>query len=70
MQLPPFFFKSSAVLHPELDVSLLYFFCTICSVAMITFYYNCLSAFLSLTRLCTNSIAWISSYLLDSVPVT
>lgn len=52
------FFKSSGILHSDWDVSLLYFFHTICSVAMITLYWNHLLAFLSLlTRLCTYSIA-------------
>lgn len=57
------FFKSSGILHSDWDVSLLYFFHTICTVAMITFYWNHLLAFLSLlTRLCTYSIA--SSHLI------
>lgn len=47
MQLP-LLFKSSGILQSDLDVSLLCFFCDLCNVAVITFYYKHLFAFLSL----------------------
>lgn len=44
--------------------------CSLCGVAMATFSCNDLLASLALTRLCTNVIPWILSYLPDAVPVT
>lgn len=46
------FFKSSGILHSDWDVSLLYFFYTMCSVAMITLDWNHLLVFLSLSLGC------------------